>query len=49
MVSYFTPTYMLCIKEKRFKVIDKNRKINIEIQKPLYICENGEGNAALLL
>ena len=35
MVSQLTPTYMLCIKEtKGFKVINKNKKINIETQEP---------------
>ena len=50
MVSWFTPTYMLRIKEtKGFKIINKNRKINIEIQEPWYIYDDRERNPALLL
>ena len=50
MVSWFTPTYMLCIKEtKGFKIINKNRKINIEIQEPWTIYDDRERNAVLLL
>ena len=41
---------MLCRKEtKGFKVINKNRKINIEIQEPWYIYDDGERNLAILL
>ena len=41
---------MLCIKEtKGFKIINKNRKINIEIQEPWYIYDDRERNPALLL
>ena len=36
---------MLCIKEtKGFKVINKNKKINIETQEPWYIYDHGERN-----
>ena len=45
MVSKLTPTYMLCRKEtKGFKIINKNRKINIEIPEPWYIYDGGERN-----
>ena len=41
---------MLCIKEtKVFKIINKNRKINIEIQEPWYIYDDRERNPVLLL
>ena len=41
---------MLCRKEtKGFKVINKNRKINIEIHEPWYIYDDGERNLAILL
>ena len=50
MVSWFTPTYMLRIKEtKGFKIINKNRKINIEIQEPWTIYDDRERNPVLLL
>ena len=50
MVSWFTPTYMLCIKETEgFKIINKNRKINIEIQEPWTIYDDRERNPVLLL
>ena len=41
---------MLCIKEtKGFKIINKNRKINIEIQEPWTIYDDRERNPVLLL
>ena len=41
---------MLCIKEtKEFKIINKNRKINIEIQEPWTIYDDRERNPVLLL
>ena len=41
---------MLCIKEtKGSKIINKNRKINIEIQEPWTIYDDRERNPALML